>query len=181
MISLESARTARNSLYIFRSNVLPIFRSSFSPFFCSTVTFVFCSSIKHLLKHHKWTKVELPLMPKVAFVHKILKSALDECEYEIPEFYIKKLRDNLTEIRAVNWNAYNTKGMCFYETQKVKKLLENLKECEQDLPKPLAKKLENFCVFGSLQDAIDCLDDRSGQPPQSLSFNNSVKFAPDHA
>lgn len=153
MNSLESVRGLRHNFNIFRSKYT-LFRSN--------PTSIFYSNVTPLKKYGRWSKLELPLLPKVAFVHKIMKLALDECECEIPESYIRKVRENLTEIRKVNWNAYNTKEMSLREAQKVKKLLEDLKEREQDLPAPLAKKLENFCLFGSLQDAIDCLNDRNG-------------------
>jgi hypothetical protein len=140
MFSSTNVRLSINNFNVFRYNV----------------------TLSISMGYGKWSKVELPLMPKVAFVHKILKSALEECESEIPDSYTRRIRNNLTEIRKVNWNVYNSKEIGLYEAQKVKKLLEDLKEREHDLPEPLAKKLENVCLFGSLQDAIDCLNDRSG-------------------
>lgn len=108
----------------------------------------------------QWSKVDLPLGPKVFFAHEEMKKALKKCEHIIPTAYTKEIREKLTAIRKVNWNVYNSLNN-YTETQQAKQLLLDLVECKPNLPLPLKKQLETVNVFGSLKDAIYCIDARN--------------------
>lgn len=131
-------------------------------FYPRTTIFLCKNSMQRFAGYGKWSIVELPLLPKVAFAHKSLRKALSDCENEISQQYFERIRNILAEIRKVNWNSYNIQGINYNETQQPRELLQKLKDCEQDLPAPLKRKIENVRIFSSVQDAIDCLDARSG-------------------
>lgn len=109
-----------------------------------------------------WNKIDLPILPRVAFAHKTLKEALNKCEDVIPKIFCEDLRRSLDEIRSINWNYYNTADIDLMEAQQAKIKLQKLINFEKKLPEQLAKQLRKVPVFESLQGAIDCLDDRVG-------------------
>lgn len=116
--------------------------------------------IKMQRGYGQWSKVDLPLGPKVFFAHQEMKKALMKCEDTLPRAYTEKISQKLATIRKVNWNVYNSKNN-YPETQQAKQLLLDLVECKSNLPLPLKKQLETVDVFGSLKDAICCMEERN--------------------
>ncbi len=111
-----------------------------------------------------WTTTDLPLLPRVAFAHQNLTKALEKNKYLISPSFYNEFSEALKEVRAVNWNVYNSDNLDYNAMLLVKVKLENLILFETKLPEVLTKEIATYAIFPSLKSAITCLEARAMAP-----------------
>lgn len=129
------------------------------------------SSMFNIRYYGDWSPTDLPIMPRVAYAHKILKTALNNCKEHLPSHFVRNLTVSLLKVRSHNWNLYNCNGLNSQLAEQAKEALRELCAFKNKLPPLLQEAIGNIQVFESLESAISCLDKRVAA--QTLNGINS--------
>lgn len=107
-------------------------------------------------------KEDLPLLPKMVFVHKTLKKIYPKSHGD--------LHEALKGVREIPWRHFDSLHSNPDETFIALQRLDYLLSFENKLPSPLPREFANYQIFQSLRDARECFIKRQG-------LDNSIKEA----